>query len=100
MEPAQARGSAPQIEREGPAPEDDLRVPQQVITLGACARRARPIAKVTAHGPCRPGVANLDIEPAPGVDDMHPGVDGGYPAEIGIADWLDHEHFRRCIHIT
>ena len=44
------------------------------------------------HGPRRPAFANLDIEPAPGVDDMHPRVDSSYPTEIGIADWLDHEH--------
>src|SRR5262245_16603472 len=98
MEPAQARSAPPQLEWEWPAPEDDLRVREQVVTLRACARRAGPIADISGHGPRRPGLANLGIKPAPGIDDMHPWVNRGYSTEIGIADWLDDEHFRRCVH--
>ena len=89
MEPFQPRRPGPQIERKGPAAENDFRFREQAITILAGSRSsgaARQIARGSIGGP---GFAIFAVEPAPGVGQSNCRIDGLDLGAIGGAETLD-----------
>ena len=93
VEPAQARRPGPEIQRKRKAAEDDLGAGQQLVALLARADRSRTRAEVALHRPRRPGLAELDVKPAPSIDHMQASVDRRDPTQRVVGYRHDHQDF-------
>src|SRR5438552_6904448 len=93
MEPAQARRPGSKIQRKRKAPEDDLGAAQQPIALLARADWSRTLAEVALDRPRRPGLAELDVEPAPSIDHVQASVDGRDTTQGVVGNRHRHQDF-------
>src|SRR5215813_3626295 len=96
MKPPQPGRPHAQIERERPAAQDDLRLGQKAVALRPRARRRRTLAQVAVDGPLGPGLADLLVEPTPGVDDAEPRVETCNLRQLCVTDGLDDENVDRA----
>jgi hypothetical protein len=95
MKPPQAWRPRPQIEGERPAAQDHLGLTKKAIALYARAGRTGALSQVAVHAPLGPGLPDLVVEPAAGVDDAEPRVEARDLRQLFIADRLDDEDVDR-----
>jgi len=95
MKPPEVWRPRPQIEGERPAAQDHLRLTQKAIALYARAGRTGARSQVAVHAPLGPGLPDLVVEPAAGVDDAEARVEARDLRQLFVADRLDDEDVDR-----
>jgi hypothetical protein len=75
VKPFQFRRALAQVEREGPAAEDDFGLPEQSVAFRAAAVTLRGGRKIAAHAEIRPGLAHLAVIPATRVCQLNRSID-------------------------
>src|SRR5439155_9071316 len=75
------------------ATEDDLGAVQPLIALLARAGWSCTLAEVALDRPRRPGLADLDVEPAPRIDHVQASVDRRDTTQRVVGNRHDHEDF-------
>src|SRR5258705_12913804 len=93
MEPAQARRPGPEIQRKRKAAEEDLGAGQQLVALPARTDWSRAPAEVALYRPRRPGLAELDVKPAPSIDHMQASLDRRDTTQSVVGYRHDHQDF-------
>src|SRR4030095_5814476 len=71
--------------------EDDSVAGQPPVALRARTGRIRTLPEVALHGPRRPGLAKLDVEPTSGIDHMHASVNRGDTTQSVVGHRDDHQ---------